>query len=161
MAPGKTYDVTINVPAAGSTALPIFDREGSLSGNARERDAGMLAYISINGAAAPNIPSPAAIARDDTYNPFSTGQTLTVSDPMKGVIANDSNVYGVTVTTAANARNSEPSDKWHVHIYSEHGRLQRVQRLVHVLREWLNDSMRDSHLGRSADRDCYRDLRKG
>jgi hypothetical protein len=100
MAPGKTYDITINVPAAASTALPIFDREGSLSGNARERDAGMLAYISINGAAAPNVTSPAAIARDDTYPSVLDGQTLTVSDPTKGVIANDSNVYGVAVTTA-------------------------------------------------------------
>ena len=63
MAPGKTYDVTINVPPAGSTALPIFDREGSLSGNGRERDAGMLAYISVNGASAPgNAPSAAAVA---------------------------------------------------------------------------------------------------
>jgi len=34
MAAGKTYDVMINVPAAGGTALPIFDRQLSLSGNA-------------------------------------------------------------------------------------------------------------------------------
>ena len=54
MAPGKTYDITINVPAPASPALPIFDREGSLSGNAeRTDDAGMLAYIKVNGAAAP------------------------------------------------------------------------------------------------------------
>src|SRR5581483_4675978 len=55
MAAGKTYDVMINVPAAGGTALPIFDREGSLSGNATARDAGMLAYISVNGAGLPNV----------------------------------------------------------------------------------------------------------
>src|SRR2546429_75478 len=46
MAAGKTYDVMINTPAAGGTGLPIFDRQGSLSGNATSRDAGMLAYIS-------------------------------------------------------------------------------------------------------------------
>jgi hypothetical protein len=99
MAPGKTYDLAINVPPASNTALPIFDRQGSLSGNGRERDAGMLAYISINGAAAPNAPSAAALARADTYTSVFDGQTLTVSDPTKGVIANDSNVYSVLVTT--------------------------------------------------------------
>ena len=54
MAAGKTYDVMINAPAASTTApaLPIFDRELSLSANAIARDAGMLAYIGINGAGA-------------------------------------------------------------------------------------------------------------
>ena len=43
MAAGKTYDVMVNVPAAGAPALPVFDRELSLSGNAtaRRRDAGL------------------------------------------------------------------------------------------------------------------------
>ncbi len=54
MAAGKTYDVMINVPAAGATALPIFDRQLSLSANATARDAGMLAYISVNGAGLPS-----------------------------------------------------------------------------------------------------------
>src|SRR2546430_13368037 len=49
---GKTNDVMINVPSA-TTALPIFDRELSLSANSIARDAGMLAYISVNGAALP------------------------------------------------------------------------------------------------------------
>ena len=53
MAAGKTYDVMINVPATGTTALPIYDRELSLSGNSTARDAGMLAYIGVNGAALP------------------------------------------------------------------------------------------------------------
>src|SRR5437016_8757494 len=47
---GKTYDVMINVPATGAASLPVYDRELSLSGNATARDAGMLAYISVNGA---------------------------------------------------------------------------------------------------------------
>src|SRR6266480_833900 len=98
MAAGKTYDVMINVPAAGGSALPVFDRELSLSGNASARDAGMLAYLSVNGA---GLPAPAVaaavVARPDTYNSLIAGQSLTVSDPGKGLIANDTNVYGVHV----------------------------------------------------------------
>jgi hypothetical protein len=109
MAAGKTYDVMVNVPAASTTtgvtpALPIYDRQLSLSGNSSERDAGMLAYISVNnplGVGLPVTPGTgvfaAAIARADTYNSLISGQPLTVSDPGKGVIANDTNVYGVTL----------------------------------------------------------------
>ncbi len=57
MAAGKTYDVMINTPATVGTALPIFDRELSLSSNKTARDAGMLAYIGINGAATPAAPA--------------------------------------------------------------------------------------------------------
>ena len=86
----------INGPAAGGTALPIYDRELSLSANATGRDAGMLAYIGVNGAVLPSAGVIAsAVARADTYNSLLSGQTFTVSDPAKGVIANDINVYGV------------------------------------------------------------------
>ncbi|HTF23840.1 MAG TPA: hypothetical protein VK937_07965 [Candidatus Limnocylindria bacterium] len=98
MAAGKTYDVMINVPAAGGSALPVFDRELSLSGNASARDAGMLAYLSVNGAGLPTPAFAAAVvARPDTYNSLIASKTLTVSDPGKGLIANDTNVYGVHV----------------------------------------------------------------
>src|SRR6266851_9673898 len=102
MAAGKTNDVLINVPAAAATALPIFDRELSLSGNSTARDAGMLAYLGVNGAALPttgvfNPASAAAVANPDTYNSVLAGQTLTVSDPGKGLIANDINISGVQV----------------------------------------------------------------
>jgi hypothetical protein len=98
MAAGKTYDVAINAPAAASAALPIFDRELSLSGNAIDRDAGMLAYLGINGATLPTSPSlAAAVARPDTYARVVTGKTLVISDPAQGVIANDTNVSGVTL----------------------------------------------------------------
>src|SRR5437879_2519729 len=101
MAAGKTYDVMVNVPAAGGTAIPVFDRQLSLSANAIVHDAGMLAYIGINGAVLPASPSiGAAIARADTYNSVIAGKTLIVSDPAKRVIANDTNVNGVTVLTA-------------------------------------------------------------
>jgi hypothetical protein len=123
MAAGKTFDVMVNVPAAntaGVTAgLPIYDRELSLSGNSSDRDAGMLAYISVNNAT-PSAALPvaagagvfaAAMARPDTYNGLAAGQVFSVSDPSKGVIANDTNVYGVTVlagptngTLSCNAR---------------------------------------------------------
>src|SRR6266481_4602038 len=98
MAAGKTYDVMINVPAAPAvgttaTALPVFDRQLSLSSNATARDAGMLAYIGINGAGLPSAPAfTAAVANSDSYNSLVAGQTFTVADPGKGVIANDINV---------------------------------------------------------------------
>jgi len=106
MAAGKTYDVAINavnVPAA-ATALPIFDRELSLSGNSIARDAGMLAYIGVNGAALPTtgaFAGNAAQAVADTYNRLITGQTLTVSDPAQGLLANDTNISGVQVQGGA------------------------------------------------------------
>ena len=116
MAAGKTYDVMIDVPAActpvppattcTSTALPVFDRELSLSGNATGRDEGMLAYLGINGAVLPSGATAAFAAvqaNPDTYNSVIAGQTLTVSDPGKGVIANDINVYGVKVSGTAPA----------------------------------------------------------
>ncbi len=97
MAAGKTYDVMINVPA-GTVALPFFDRQLSLSGNATSRDAGMLAYIGVNGATLPSgATAVTAVANPDVYNSLISGKTLTVSDPAKGVIANDANVYGVTL----------------------------------------------------------------
>jgi hypothetical protein len=101
MAAGKTYDVMINVPVTSTTpALAVYDRELSLSGNAIGRDAGMLAYISVNGAGLPAASALAsAVANPDIYNSVVPGQTLTVSDPGKGVIANDINVYGVKVYT--------------------------------------------------------------
>ncbi len=101
MAAGKTFDALINVPAAGGTALPVFDRELSLSANKINRDAGMLAYIGVNGAGLPAASGlGAALANLDTYNAVIPGQTLTISNPGKGVIANDVNVYGVKVVTA-------------------------------------------------------------
>ncbi len=105
MSAGKTYDVMINVPAAGAPALGIFDRELSLSGNATARQAGMQAYISINGAQLPAAPILApAIARNDTYASLvscaaAPCASVVVSDPSKGVIANDTRVTGVQVLT--------------------------------------------------------------
>jgi hypothetical protein len=112
LAAGKTYDVMVNVPAASTctpvapattcaTGLPIYDRELSLSANSTSRDAGMLAYIGINGSGAPA--GAAAIAhaqaRPDAYGVV-PNNILIISDPAKGVIANDTNVFGVQLLTA-------------------------------------------------------------
>jgi hypothetical protein len=108
MASGKTEDVMINVPTPAGTAttpapLPIYDRELSLSGNSSTRDAGMLAYIGVNGATIPGAGTGTgtgtgvfapAVARADTYNSLVAGQVFSVTDPSVGVIANDTNVYG-------------------------------------------------------------------
>src|SRR5215470_5053306 len=99
MAAGKTYDVMIDVPAAGGTALPIFDRELSLSSNSIGRDGGMLAYIGVNGAPAPTAAAsaaPVAKANNDTYAVI-PGGSLVISDPAKGVLGNDVSVYGAQV----------------------------------------------------------------
>ena len=74
MAAGKTNDLMVNVPASGiSAALPIYDRELSLSANAIARDGGMLAYIGVNGGgpAGRRLSSRAAVARADSYNRWS------------------------------------------------------------------------------------------
>jgi hypothetical protein len=115
MAAGKTYDLMINgqstsTSASGTAiapyanALAVYDRELSLSAKATARDSGMLAYISINNAP-PVVSSTgslipvAAVANPDTYV-LSPGQILTVSDPSRGVIANDKGVYIVELLAA-------------------------------------------------------------
>jgi hypothetical protein len=65
----------------------------------------MLAYIGVNGAGLPVSPSIAsAVARPDTYNSVvsctvAPCNTVNISDPSKGVVANDTNVYGVQLLT--------------------------------------------------------------
>ncbi len=96
MAAGKTYDVMVNAP---TVPLPVYDRQLGLSANGTARDAGMLAYISVGGAV-PTAAAPAsASALDDTYNVV-PGNPLVVSDPSKGVLANDTNAIGAQVAVA-------------------------------------------------------------
>ncbi len=100
LAAGKTYDVMINGTVANAPSLPVYDRQLSLSGNATSRDAGMLAYIGQNGSGVPGASAiGAATANADTYNAVIPGGTINISDPSKGVIANDINVYSVKVAT--------------------------------------------------------------
>jgi len=107
--PGKTHDVTIQPkqpPAAPGTyepaTYPVYDRMLSLSTN-NQRDGGMQAYVSVAGGAASGAGSSgsqqSAVARADTYY-LVAGIPLLVGDPTKGVIANDTGVYGATVLTA-------------------------------------------------------------
>src|SRR5437016_1920514 len=103
LAAGKTHDVMINAPIA--TSLPVFDRQLSLSTN-NQRNGGMLAYITTQ------VPDPlgsqlptavvTATAVPDSYSLVS-GNTLTVSDPSKGVLANDIGIYGAKVLGAVPA----------------------------------------------------------
>ena len=90
------------MPAAGGTAVPVYDRELSLSGNAIARDAGMLAYISVNGSGLPAASATCSggSPRGHLQFPGCRVRRFTVSDPGKGVIANDTNVYGVQLLTA-------------------------------------------------------------
>jgi len=110
LAAGKTYDVMIDAfpdtdptddPDMDDAPLAVFDRALSLSGNAIARDAGMLAYITMNGLTLPNsgVFASSAKANDDPYNAVIAGTPLIISDPSKGVLANDVNVYGVKVVT--------------------------------------------------------------
>jgi hypothetical protein len=93
LAAGKTYDVLINAPTA---ALPVFDRQLSLSTN-NHRDGGMLAYIGTNSSATlPSLVGAAASAVPDSYY-LVPGSTLSISDAGKGVVANDIGVTGVKV----------------------------------------------------------------
>ena len=84
LAAGKTYDVKINVPAAGGKALPVYDRELSLSGNAIARDAGMLAYIGANGAGLPPSPSFTLGRGRRHLQRRGGGSTLTISRSRQG-----------------------------------------------------------------------------
>ncbi len=150
MAAGKTFDVMVNVPAAGATstpALPIYDRELSLSANSSVRDAGMVAYISVNNLV-PTSGLPVGVgsgvfagaqANADNYAagiPCATGATsctpVVVSDPSKGVIANDVNVYGVALSSTSHQRHAdlqcagvEPGRwnlrEWHLYLYPQCG----------------------------------------
>jgi Bacterial cadherin-like domain len=111
---GKTYDVMIQPaqvtpatapPTYASATLPVFDRQLSLS-TGNQRDGGMQAYIKVAGGAAAGAGSGAsalsATAHDDSYFVVS-GNTLTVSDPAKGLIGNDVGIYGVAVSGAVPA----------------------------------------------------------
>jgi hypothetical protein len=92
---GKTHDVMLNAPA-GATALPLFDRQLSLSTN-NQRDGGMQGYISVNGGGLAAAAVTAKAIADQYF--LVTGNTLTVADPASGLMANDIGVYGVKVAS--------------------------------------------------------------
>ncbi|WP_244617332.1 choice-of-anchor Q domain-containing protein [Sulfurimicrobium lacus] len=100
LAAGKTYDVTIQPKQSaagtyGAATYAVFDRALGLSTN-NQRDGGMQTYISVAGGTPPA--SVAAVARADTYS-LVAGNVLAVAEPAKGLIANDTGVYGVQLLT--------------------------------------------------------------
>src|SRR5437016_227689 len=94
---GKVYDVMINAPATG-TDLPVFDRQLSLSTN-NQRDGGMQGYINVNGGSVPSAAGPASATGEIYY--CNAGVTLNVSDPGKGVLANDVKANGAALGTVS------------------------------------------------------------
>jgi hypothetical protein len=94
LAAGKTYDVMIN--ASGSAALPVFDRQLSLSTN-NHRDGGMQAYININGGSVPSPGGTVAAGSSQNYFCF-PGKPLSVLDPSLGLLSGATNAYGLTPT---------------------------------------------------------------
>src|SRR4029077_17564949 len=99
LAAGKTQDVLVNDPATYTptalSALAVFDRHLSLTTNTR-RGGGMMANIArtAGSAAAPVAPT----AVNESYF-CSAGQTLTVTDPSKGVLRAYSGVNGAVLGT--------------------------------------------------------------
>ncbi|MBI3449616.1 MAG: hypothetical protein HY049_11965 [Acidobacteria bacterium] len=111
LAAGKTYDVVLSPTDPSylysAAAIPVFDRQLSLSTN-NQRDGGMQGYISVDGGTAPGTIVPViASATDDQYF-LIPGKTIKITDPAKGVIANDSNVYGVHTMTGTCGISAEP-----------------------------------------------------
>jgi len=107
-AAGKVFDVIVSPPQATagtftSNTYRTWDRSLALGTNS-QRDGGMQATLDVNDAGAAKLiaANAAAVARPDTYA-YAPGVTLTVSNPGQGVIANDSNVYGVQLLAPAGA----------------------------------------------------------
>jgi hypothetical protein len=102
---GKVYDVMVNPVAtfANPPAVPVsiynnagyqvFDRELSLSSGGTRHDSGMQTTLLVGGALGTPT-SASAKANPDNYFVAPT-VTLNVSDPGKGVVANDAYVSGV------------------------------------------------------------------
>src|SRR6266480_3760226 len=97
LAAGKTQDVLINDPALAVPALSsvaVFDRHLSLTTNNR-RGGGMMANIARGVGISPGPVSPGS-ANPETYYCVA-GTTLAVTDPSKGVLANDPGANGAVL----------------------------------------------------------------
>ncbi len=97
MAAGKTYDVMINAPATGagpsrlrSSTQPLRELDCSRHGHA-----GLHRCQRLNARRG----QASALALSDAYNAVIAGQSLVVDDPSRGILANDTNVYGPKVVT--------------------------------------------------------------
>ena len=107
-AAGKVFDIIVSPTqtTAGtydSAFYRTWDRSLALGTNSL-RDGGMQASLDVNDASAGKLTtanSTAAVVAD-TYS-YAPGVTLTVSDPGKGVVANDTNVYGVQLVAGTHS----------------------------------------------------------
>jgi hypothetical protein len=111
MAAGKVYDVEIKPIQPGdpytAATFAFFDRQLSLSTN-NQRDGGMQAYIGVAGGATSGVGSANALngsgvaltgAAAKTYYCIS-GTTLSVSDPLAGLLAGTTGANGVALTAS-------------------------------------------------------------
>jgi len=103
LAAGKTYDVLIDDIGTG---LNVYDRQLSLSTNNR-RGGGMMANINRASGTVPSG-TPIFAATGETYY-CAAGATLTVSDPAKGVLANDPGANGAAIGVLTNIASTELS----------------------------------------------------
>ena len=103
---GKVYDVIVH-PANNGTSTSaataytpgtyvVFDRELSLSSDASRHDSGMQTILQVAGEA---IAGATGAKANPDYYYLVPGKTLAVTDPGKGVVANDVLVNGVHVLT--------------------------------------------------------------
>jgi Abnormal spindle-like microcephaly-assoc'd, ASPM-SPD-2-Hydin/Bacterial cadherin-like domain/Multicopper oxidase len=102
LAAGKTYDVGIQPDkntdgTYAARSYPIYDRQLSLSTN-NQRDGGMQAYLSVNGASGPNTATATALTK--TYF-CASGQTLAITDPGLGVLGGSTYANGAKLGTTS------------------------------------------------------------
>ena len=98
---GKVFDVLVSPPVTAAT-YATWDRSLALGTNS-QRDGGMQAILDVNDSGGAKLGANSiAVAVNDTYA-YAPTVTLKVTDPGKGVIANDMNVYGVQLLKQAGA----------------------------------------------------------
>jgi hypothetical protein len=99
---GKVYDVMVHPANNGTSTTPataytagtyvVFDRELSLSSDASRHDSGMQTILTVGGGTIAGATG--AKANPDLYY-LVPGKTLMITDPGKGVVANDVLINGV------------------------------------------------------------------